>query len=936
MAHRSSSCERLRALLTATATATVVITLLGGMPYVLWQATAVPWPDRIASWRELGDHLTQPITDPAMVELLAMVGWVCWAAFALSLLTEAAWYAAHLPQLLRDRTAHTAHLQTLPVQRALAALCIGTLALALISLWRPATAHAHQHAPADALRSHIAATAPAHPGPAQDNHHLTHAAEKPSSTRCVEYTVMDGDTLWTIAEAHLGDPLKWPRIYTLNKTRVQADGKRLTDPDLITPGWRLTIPLASSASTPHHLTPPTPSATSGDRSTPHAHTDPSLNERTVGRSGERVADHRATSDHVASHARPGPAAISIGTAGIIGITTAAGLLAALRFYRFYQNRSRRPSLDVQPPPLSPVVEQAVLTAREAALPSATTTDPGLLVTRRTPPQRAQHASTVTIGTENAAEVPLEVLALTGGCAWTGPGSEAAARALLIGILTAAERLRPGTPHVRGLLTQDLADRLLPGMPTVFSALTLATDLDHALCRAEEHLLAHAHYRQRTQEAESTPHQAMDEGTEENSGPGILVLLAQPDTAHTEHLAALANRSTHSALIVLALGDLPGAASWHIAADGAVAEEQESCHRVRDLRLFHLTAQAGRDVLDVLLTAHGKRPQLRVVPGARAAADPPQDTAANAGQEPEDEVPDARSEPAEPGTPGQARQTKPVRLNVLGPITLYAAGNPEPVGSGLRDEVREFLALLAAHPRGLIADDIARHLRLHEDPEQSAKDLKNLRRAVRRALRSATGHSNAEFIQLHGELHKLHPALVETDLAAFTQGLQQAAAATEEADRLSALRNAVDLYHGPFAHGGDYPWCDSLRESLAGKATDAVAHIAHHAEHTSAQHDTDTALALLEKITTLHPTHELLYQHAIRLHQTAGRHDTARRTFALLTDHLSELGLEPDPATRALMTSSTRSSPAAGDEADHRGRKRRRDLDAQGGPRERLR
>ncbi|MFI0769217.1 BTAD domain-containing putative transcriptional regulator [Streptomyces sp. NPDC021218] len=909
MAHRSSSRERLRALLTATATAAVVLALLGGMPYVLWQATGVPWPDRIGSWRELGDHLTQPITDPAMVELFAMAGWVCWAAFALSLLAEAAWYGAHLPQLLRDRTAHTAHLQTLPVQRALAAVCIGTLALALISLCRPATAHAHQHAPTNALRSHIAATAPAHPGPAHDNHCPAQKAEEPTAPRCVEYTVAEGDTLWTIAKAHLGDPLKWPRIYALNKTRIQADGTRLTDPDLITPGWQLTIPVTSSASTPRHATPATPSAAPGERSAPRAQADPPPQEPARVGSAEREVGRRATGDHTTSHARPGPAAISVGAAGVIGITTAAGLLAALRFYRFYQNRSRRPNLDTQLPPLSPVVEKAVVAAREATLARATTeaAGPDRLIQRRTPPQRPQPPSSVTIGTENAAEVPLNVLAASGGCAWTGPGAEATARALLIGILTAAERLRPAAPHVAGLLTQDLADRLLPGMPPDFSALTLAPDLGHALHRAEEHLLAHAHHRQNTQESVHAPRLATGQGTAENSGPATLVLLAEPDTPHIEHLTALANRATPHALIVLTLGDLPGAASWHIAPDGAVTQEQNRCGSTQVMHLFHLTPEAGRDVLDVLLTAHDTRLQLRVVPSARAAADPPQDVAEDADQEPEDEAPVAASEPAESSTPCRSRQATPVRLNVLGPTTLYTAGNLEPIGSGLRDEVREFLALLAAHPRGLLADDIAHHLRLDADPEQSAKDLKNLRRAVRRALRAATGHSKAEFIQRHGELHKLHSGLVETDLAAFTHSLQQAAAATDEAKRMSALHRAVDLYDGPFAHGGDYPWCDSLRESLAGKATDAVAHIAHHAEHTGAQHDADTALALLEKIITLHPTHELLYQHAIRLHQTAGRHDTARQTFALLTRHLNELGLEPDPATRALVTSSTRGS-----------------------------
>ncbi|MFD8460535.1 LysM peptidoglycan-binding domain-containing protein [Streptomyces antimycoticus] len=235
MAYRSSWRARLRAAVAATGTSAVILALLGGMPYVLWQAAEVPWPDRIGSWRNLGDRLTQPVTDLVMVDLLAMVGWVCWAAFAYSILKETAWYAAHLPRLLRDQTAHATHVDTLPLRRAFAAVCVGTLVLALISLWRPSAAHAHQRTPAGGLRADVTSTAPAHPGPVEDGRPRTRVVGS-AQPRCVEYTVVEGDTLWDIAETHLGDPLKWPRIYALNKTRVQADGKRLTDPDVITPG----------------------------------------------------------------------------------------------------------------------------------------------------------------------------------------------------------------------------------------------------------------------------------------------------------------------------------------------------------------------------------------------------------------------------------------------------------------------------------------------------------------------------------------------------------------------------------------------------------------------------------------------------------------------------------------------------------------------------
>jgi len=53
--------------------------------------------------------------------------------------------------------------------------------------------------------------------------------------------VKPGDTLRAIAMEYLGDENRWPEIYDLNKSVVQADGRALTDPDLIHIGWKLRI-----------------------------------------------------------------------------------------------------------------------------------------------------------------------------------------------------------------------------------------------------------------------------------------------------------------------------------------------------------------------------------------------------------------------------------------------------------------------------------------------------------------------------------------------------------------------------------------------------------------------------------------------------------------------------------------------------------------------
>lgn len=62
-----------------------------------------------------------------------------------------------------------------------------------------------------------------------------------------DYTVVKGDTLWTIAQKHLGDPLRYQEIYGINKetieTEAQARGKEDSgDGHWIFPGTILKLP----------------------------------------------------------------------------------------------------------------------------------------------------------------------------------------------------------------------------------------------------------------------------------------------------------------------------------------------------------------------------------------------------------------------------------------------------------------------------------------------------------------------------------------------------------------------------------------------------------------------------------------------------------------------------------------------------------------------
>lgn len=110
---------------------------------------------------------------------------------------------------------------------ALAALAVAVAGLLLALRSRaPAPAERSAAVEAPALGAPLPAPAVA-PAPA--------AAYAPVPPPPGSVLVRRGDTLWALAAAHLGDPLRWPGLHATNRGRIR-------DPDLIYPGQRLDVP----------------------------------------------------------------------------------------------------------------------------------------------------------------------------------------------------------------------------------------------------------------------------------------------------------------------------------------------------------------------------------------------------------------------------------------------------------------------------------------------------------------------------------------------------------------------------------------------------------------------------------------------------------------------------------------------------------------------
>ena len=145
------------------------------------------------------------------------------------------------------------------------------------------------------------------------------------------HTVSGRETLWSIAEDHLGSARRWRELATLNYSVPQYDGGSLTESHWIRPGWRLVLPSPLTTSPGQETAPE--SATSATelstlRTSQHAGADvgsPTSNRGTGG-----------PTDWIAEVQRAGEAPLPLVGAGLLG----AGVVSLLSRMRRTQQRRR--------------------------------------------------------------------------------------------------------------------------------------------------------------------------------------------------------------------------------------------------------------------------------------------------------------------------------------------------------------------------------------------------------------------------------------------------------------------------------------------------------------------------------------------------------------------------------------------------------------------
>ncbi len=353
------------------------------------------------------------------------------------------------------------------------------------------------------------------------------------------------DSLWRIAGRELGSSRRWPEIFRLNVGARQHDGRRLTNPDRIQPGWVLRLPSRSTPTKPsgagqgarpgggearvapghphapiHPWEPHNPLPSTPFPSAPTAEPPTSTSPRSGPTSSLENANPVGSGRHQGP--REPIRGIDLPSEGYVGLGFAAAITAILIMAR--SRRRRRQTwdqaftvhlddapTDIAPPRLARLLDTAhqlgaqddeddepavggaaigfspgqgsgVRASLGGALPAG---EAGM----RTRAGQVAEFGPIGVGTRNGLEVLLD-LDTTTAVGLTGPGAEGVARALVTALLARVRHPR-SAPSVTFLLPRPDAEQLFGSEVAADPPplLTVVTDLEHAMDRLEVDMLA---------------------------------------------------------------------------------------------------------------------------------------------------------------------------------------------------------------------------------------------------------------------------------------------------------------------------------------------------------------------------------------------------------------------------------------------------------------
>ncbi len=188
--------------------------LVIGIPYLLVRFVGNPIPDRLPVWDEVVLSLqSRQIDDSVVVQVLALVIWVVWAQLLVSLLVEAR---------AAMRGVKTSAIRGLGATQWLARRIVAQFTLASTLFVQSAAGVALPPMPA------LAEVVPAELVVDQETLGPVVETVIPPNQQGIEIPVDPTDTLWDLAEEHLGAGGRWAEIRDANVGRRMADGTTLS------------------------------------------------------------------------------------------------------------------------------------------------------------------------------------------------------------------------------------------------------------------------------------------------------------------------------------------------------------------------------------------------------------------------------------------------------------------------------------------------------------------------------------------------------------------------------------------------------------------------------------------------------------------------------------------------------------------------------------
>ncbi|GAA3012705.1 BTAD domain-containing putative transcriptional regulator [Actinokineospora diospyrosa] len=864
--------NRMSALARSVAAAAVLVLVLGGLPWALAHYIGWPLPTRVPNWNDITGTLLAPMSTSLVLDVLTCLAWWIWALFTLDVLRAARDVLRGLP--LPD-------LPTAGPMRAAAVVLVGSLLVPLLVTRTPAApTHVALAALATPATSISAAATPTQPAPATP---VPLVAPPPGMVAIADTVRLPQhgvhDSLWRVADRLLGDGNRWPELLTTNRGVRQADGRALTNPGVIRPGWIITAfipaqeldiqpqttpvdppPLVPEQPVPAPTTPNTPTTPPTPTTTASTQTRPTSTPNTTATTPR--APERPPADLESSESTEPVGTLTTGAYVSLGLIAAIStLVVALRMARRRRYRPGSGDRSDLARPIAPVVR--AMRAHHDDLspgPDAAEAQVGLLPAV---PDESAPSTAVLVPTARTAPpgrgLDLTIdLARTRGIGLTGPGAAATARAMLLHLLA----------QHRGRATRVLIpepDLALLGLPPAAApaSLCMLPTLDDVLDEAETELLSRTH-RHPDDRADIPP----------------LVLLATPAPHNNRRAQNIIDLGATVGIAAILIGHWRPGITLRVHADGTVgATSTGPATTLTGTRLYHLDPTDTADLLQLLTEAadelDDEEPdQLTEEPATETR--PPSEPLTHA------------TPPPLAALPAHQRLdafTAGWQLTVLGntDLRLHTASNA--IVPAISPKHREILAYLAIHPDGVRRDILNDALWPDAPRARPFNALHNAVSTLRKRLVEASDDQLGQLVLTDDGRYRLDPALVHVDY----HQLQHALAHPEPDTDLAAL------YRGDLAHDIGTDWIEPVRERLRRDVLDALSRRALH--HADQPH---TALATLEQARTLDPVNEALYCQIARLQATLGQHDAVARTFALLRTTLADIDQRPSPDTLNLM------------------------------------